>query len=114
MIIKKKAMSPGIFPLITDIACGQRQPVPSPEIGQIFEELVGLSNRSPDLAPSVFHLFRTLRDALARQEFESTEELLLAIMAVTGSIGRAGLESVFDAWQRRLNECLQMKGEHIT
>jgi histone-lysine N-methyltransferase SETMAR len=46
---------------------------------------------SPDLASSDFYLSEKLKGALVVQEFESTEELLLAIMRVTDSIGRAGL-----------------------
>jgi hypothetical protein len=57
---------------------------------------------SPDLAPSDFYLFRKLKGAFAGREFVSTDELPLAIRELTGSIGRAELRSVFDAWERRL------------
>jgi hypothetical protein len=75
---------------------------------------IDLPPDSPDLASSEFHLLGNLKGALAGQEFDFTEQFLLAIREVTGSIGRAGPESVFDAWERRLSECVQMKGEYIT
>jgi hypothetical protein len=68
---------------------------------------------SPDLAPSDFYLFGKLKGALAGQECESTEELLLMIRGVTDSTGPGDLEPVFDAWERRPNECIQTKGEYI-
>jgi hypothetical protein len=68
---------------------------------------------SPDLAPSDFYLFGKLKDAFTRHEFESPQKLLLAVRGVTGSIGPAELKSVFDTWERRLSECIQMKGEYI-
>jgi hypothetical protein len=65
------------------------------------------------LAPSDFYLFGALKRSLAGQEFESIEELLLAVSGATDPIGLAGFESVFDAWERRLRECIEMKGEYI-
>jgi hypothetical protein len=34
--------------------------------------------------------------------------------AVTDSIERAELESVFDVWERKLSDYIDMKGEYIT
>jgi hypothetical protein len=62
---------------------------------------------------SDFSLFGKLKGALAGQEFESIEELLLAIRRVTDSIAWAEFKSVCDAWERRLSECIQTKGEYI-
>jgi histone-lysine N-methyltransferase SETMAR len=47
---------------------------------------------SPDLAPSDFYLFGKLKGTFAGREFASTEEHLLAIKDVTGSIERDELE----------------------
>jgi hypothetical protein len=68
---------------------------------------------SPELRPSDFSLFEKLKGSLAGQEFESTEELLLAIREVADSIGRAELESVCDTWKQRLSGCIQMKGGYV-
>jgi hypothetical protein len=69
---------------------------------------------SPDLEPSDFYIFENPKGVLAGQELDSTEELLLVIRWVTDSIGQAELESIFDAWERRLSECIKMKDESST
>jgi hypothetical protein len=66
---------------------------------------------SPELVLSDCYLLVKLKGVLVGQEFNSTEEFLLAIRRVTDSIGRAKLESAFGAWERRLGERIQMKGE---
>jgi hypothetical protein len=55
-----------------------------------------------------------LKRTFAAREFGFTEELLLAVKEATGSIERAGLEAVFDAWERRLSQCIQMKGKYVS
>jgi hypothetical protein len=61
-----------------------------------------------------FYLFGKLKKPLAEQEFKSPEELLLAIRGINDSIGRADLESVSAACERRLSQGIQMKGQYIT
>jgi hypothetical protein len=41
---------------------------------------------SPDLAPSNFYLFDSLKDRLQGQHFEDEDQLFDAIMALTGTI----------------------------
>jgi hypothetical protein len=65
----------------------------------------------PGIAPSNFYLFEKLEIALA-QEFQSTEEHLLVIRGVTDSVEWAELESAFEAWEGRLSDCIQVKGEY--
>jgi hypothetical protein len=72
------------------------------------------SPSSPDLAPSDYYLFGKLEGAFAGREFASTKELLLAIKEVTGSIERDELESVFDAWERRLIQCIETQSEDVS
>jgi hypothetical protein len=69
---------------------------------------------SPGFALCDFYLFRKLKGALARQEFDSTEQFLLAIREVTESIGRTERESAREGRERRLSEWIEMKGEHMT
>jgi hypothetical protein len=69
---------------------------------------------SPNLAPSDFYRFGKVKGAFAGREFTSTEELLLAIKEDTGSIERDELESVFDAWERRLIQCIETQGEYVS
>jgi hypothetical protein len=69
---------------------------------------------STDLALSDCYLLGKLKGAFAGGEFVPTEELLLAIREVIESIRPAELESVFDTWERRLFQCIQIKGEDIS
>jgi transposase InsO family protein len=69
---------------------------------------------SSGLAPSDLYLFEKLDRVFAGREFVSTEELLLAINEITASIERAELESVVDAWKRRLDKCIQIKHEYVS
>jgi hypothetical protein len=75
---------------------------------------IGRLPYSQGLAPSDFDLFGKLKGAFAAREFGFTEEFLVAIKEATGSIERAELESVFDAWERRLGQCIQMKGKYVS
>jgi hypothetical protein len=84
----------------------------------VFEEVPNPSKRIPpystDLAPSDSYLFEKVKGTLPGQEFGSTQQLLLVIKDITGSIGRGELESAFDAGQWRLSECVEMKREYMT
>jgi hypothetical protein len=69
---------------------------------------------SPDLAPSDFYLFGKLKGQMAGSEFESTEDLLAMIRRLTNEISREEFESVFQEWERRLEECIRIGGEYIS
>jgi hypothetical protein len=62
--------------------------------------------------PSDFYLLGKLKGALAGQKCESTEELF-GDQGVTDSIGLAELETIFEVWEQRLHECIQIKAESI-
>ena len=68
---------------------------------------------SPDFAPSDFYLFGKLKGQMAGSEFESTEDLLATIRLLTNAISREELESVFQEWERRLEECIQIGGDCV-
>jgi hypothetical protein len=67
-----------------------------------------------DLASSYFHLFGKLKEQMAGSEFESTEDLLATIRRLTNGISREELESVFQEWERRLEECIQIGGDYVS
>lgn len=69
---------------------------------------------STDLAPSEFCLFGKLKWAFAGGEFAATEELLLAIREITGSIELAEFESGFDARERRSIQGIESQGEYVS
>jgi hypothetical protein len=109
-----------------DLAMSTRQVMPhmdkaTPPIRGINEMFSGFRIRPIehppyplDLAPSDFYLSGKLKGDLAGKEFDCTEELLLTIKWIADSVGRAELELVFDAWERKLSERSQMKSEYIT
>jgi hypothetical protein len=68
---------------------------------------------SPYFAPSDFDLFGKLKGQMAGSEFESTEDLLATIRQLTNAISREELESVFQEWERRLEECIQIGGDCV-
>jgi hypothetical protein len=69
---------------------------------------------SPDLALSDFCPLAKLKGAFGEREFVSTADPVLAITDITGSIERAEIESVFDAWELRLGQLILMKGECVS
>jgi hypothetical protein len=69
---------------------------------------------SPDLASSDFSLFSKLQGQMAGSEFESPEDLLPTIRRLTNAISREELESVFQEWERRLEECMPIGGDYFS
>jgi hypothetical protein len=72
------------------------------------------STYSPDLPPSDFYLFGKLKEQMAGSEFESTTDLLAKIRWLTNAISREELESVFEEWERRLEECIGIGGDDVS
>jgi histone-lysine N-methyltransferase SETMAR len=68
---------------------------------------------SPDLAPSDFYLFGKVKTALNGAEFEDEQELLDGVMGILNGITRDELESVFEEWLARLDECVQRGGDYV-
>jgi hypothetical protein len=56
---------------------------------------------SPDLAPSDFFLFGTVKAELQNYEIHSREDLILAIRTVFGQIFKETLISVYVSWMKR-------------
>jgi hypothetical protein len=65
---------------------------------------------SPDLAPCDSFLFGYIKDRLKGQSFDDGKELLRAIDVIFQSIEKETLESVFENWEERLDECVKAKG----
>jgi hypothetical protein len=49
---------------------------------------------------------------MAGSEFESTEDLLATIRRLRNATSREELESVFQEWERRLENCIQVGGDY--
>jgi hypothetical protein len=68
---------------------------------------------SPDLAPSDFCLFGKLKGQMAGSDFEWREDLLAPIRRITNAISREELQSAFQEWERRLEECIWIGGDSV-
>jgi hypothetical protein len=68
---------------------------------------------SPDLAPSDFYLFGTVKGKLIGETFNSADELIIAIGDILDSISQDELNRVFDEWIRRLRDCIARNGEYV-
>jgi hypothetical protein len=51
---------------------------------------------------------------MAGSEFESTEDRLAAIRGLKFAILREKLQSVFQEWKRRLEECIGIGGDDLS
>jgi hypothetical protein len=67
-----------------------------------------------DLASSYIYLFGKLKGQMAGSEFESTEGFLARIRRLTNAIWREELESVFQEWERRLEEWIRIGGNYVS
>ena len=68
---------------------------------------------SPDLAPSDFYLFGSIKRNLSGTSFDEGEELLSAIVEILDSIEKATLNRVFIEWMERLRRCLDINGDYV-
>jgi len=68
---------------------------------------------SPDLAPSDFFLFGTLKQRLKGMAFKDSQELLTAVTAILSKIPEHVLCSVFEEWKARLHKVVENGGEYI-
>jgi hypothetical protein len=68
---------------------------------------------SPDLAPPDFHLFGKIKTALMGAAFDSEQSLLDGVLGVVNAISREELESVFEPWLSRLDQCMQRDGDYV-
>jgi hypothetical protein len=51
---------------------------------------------------------------MAGSEFESTEDFLATIRRLTNACSREELESVFQEWERRLEECIRIDRDCVS
>jgi hypothetical protein len=68
---------------------------------------------SPDLAPSDFYFFGRLKTTMNGCLFEDENELLTSITSELNKISRETLETVFQEWVLRLEQCIDTGGEYV-
>jgi hypothetical protein len=69
---------------------------------------------SPDLPPSDFYLFGTLKAQIVGSEFESTDELLGTIRMLTNAISQEELGSTLQESERRLEKWIRIDGDYVS
>lgn len=68
---------------------------------------------SPDLAPCDFWLFPILKDRLAGRKFERIQDLAKAVKSELQTIPEEEYHNAFRKWIRRLEICVQRRGEYF-
>jgi hypothetical protein len=67
----------------------------------------------PDLAPSDFCLFGSVKGKLMGYCAETPSELLVCIRIILAEIPRETLNAVFFEWMERLQNRVQVDGEYV-
>jgi hypothetical protein len=67
---------------------------------------------SPDLAPSDFYLFGSVKRCLAGLSLEEADQLLAAVEGVLEGIEKVTLQAVFLEWMDGLRKCIATNGEY--
>ena len=68
---------------------------------------------SPDLAPCDFFLFPILKEKLAGHKFDRIQDLAKAVKSQLEGIPREQYQMALEMWRRRLEKCIQVKGEYF-
>lgn len=68
---------------------------------------------SPDLAPSDFFLFGYLKEKLEGKNFVNEEDLKKETISIMKNIEKETLKKVFNEWIKRLNQCIENKGDYL-
>jgi hypothetical protein len=92
---------------------GHKSPIVTEQIDSLCLALAPHPQHSPDLAPLDFFIFGYLKEKMIRIDFESPQGLIDWIQLTFEAIPRHVLESVFESWLRRIQDCLKSKGSYI-
>lgn len=68
---------------------------------------------SPDLAPSDFGIFGTMKQSFVGQDFETEEQLIQAIYNFFDNLPKDFFPKIFSEWERRLNQCIHANGDYF-
>ncbi len=68
---------------------------------------------SPDLVPCDFFLFPRMKDSLRGIRFQSTEELKEASESYLKGLLQKDFEEVFQDWERRMQKCVDARGNYF-
>ena len=76
-------------------------------------ELMGHPPYSPDLAPSDFFLFPTIKDKLRGQRFSTPETAVEAFKNRVLEVSHEEWKKCYDKWFERMEKCINLKGEYF-
>ena len=68
---------------------------------------------SPDLAPSDFYLFGTLKSRIAGLEFQDSDEIKEWILEQMEETSKDEYQRVFHLWKTRLQACIDIDGYYV-
>jgi hypothetical protein len=68
---------------------------------------------SPDLAPSDFFLFSSVKRKLIGYRADRDSELLVRTRVISAGIPRDALNAVFLEWMDRLQKCIEINGDYV-
>jgi hypothetical protein len=68
---------------------------------------------SPDISPSDFNLFGTIKSQLIGQEIPNEIGLFEAVSDILGAISAAELQRIFRSWIDRIERIIAAEGDYI-
>jgi len=86
-------------------------------VHQFFEdnnfEVAPHAPYSPDLAPSDFWLFPTLKDTLRGRTFSSCSALATAILQWSQRTPKEAFAAAMQSWHQRCEKCVRLQGDYV-
>ena len=67
----------------------------------------------PDLAPCDFFLFPKLKEVIKGTRFQDSEAIKTALTRELRAITEESFQECVEAWQRRLEKCIQAQGDYF-
>jgi hypothetical protein len=68
---------------------------------------------SPDLAPSDFYLFLTVKEKLERTQMADEDQFFESLEAILRCIDQEELNTVFQAWVERVRKVSEGNGDYV-
>ena len=92
-------------------------PHPAARVHQFFEdnnfEVVPHAPYSPDLTPSDFWLFPTMKDTLCGHTFSSRSALATAIFQWSERTPKEAFAAAMQSWREHCEKCIRLQGDYV-
>ena len=76
-------------------------------------EVIPHAPYSPDLAPSDFWLFPTMKDTLRGRTFTSRAAIASAIFQWSNKTPREAFAAAMQSWHRHFEKCVRLQGDYV-